>query len=211
MTQKGELALTAPPGGQRGGGALGDSFTVHLLSGPLQEPPRMAPETERRAPKPGRATLRGGPGRLLAPPAGRPAAIRCQRRAGHRAAPSPTLFTSRRRNRSESASARPGTKDAPPAERPPPGRVEIAWFGRRWPPAPATALKFNSASRTCLYGRARGRSAGEIDAPAATPRRPAGCPAPCNYLTALTEPRNLRESPASSLLSGGRKGNKEAF
>lgn len=167
----------------------------------------MAPETERRAPQLGWVASVGS---LRPPRAGR-SRSGVSARAGHRAATSPTLFTSCGQKPERDRQARPGTKDAPPAERPPPGRVESAWFGRRCPLAPATALKFNSASGTSLYGRARGKSAGEIDAPTATPRRPAGCPAPCNYLTALTEPRNLRESPASSLLSGGRKGNKEAF
>lgn len=171
----------------------------------------MAPETQRMAPKLRGATLRRGFGPLLTSPAGGPAAIRCQCRAGHRAATSPTLFTScgQKPERDRKRSAKDQGRAARAAPRP--GWPEIAWFGRRCPPTPATALKFNSASRTSLYRRARGRSAGEIDAPTPTPRRPAGCRAPCNYLTALTEPRNLRESPASSLLSGGRKGNKEAF
>lgn len=52
MTQKGELVLTAPPGG----GGTARVRTQGLLHcppavGTLQEPPRMAPETKRRAPK----------------------------------------------------------------------------------------------------------------------------------------------------------------
>lgn len=206
MTQKKELVLTALPGGQREP-ALRDSFTAHLRRGPYRSRPgwhlklRAGHPKSAGWPRSAPCAPRGPAGRdqvsASAQGTGQPLHLPCLPAAG--------------RNRSETASARPGTKDAPPAERPPPGRVESAWFGRRCPPAPATALKFNSASGTSLYGRARGKSAGEIDAPTATPRRPAGCPAPCNYLTALTEPRNLRESPASSLLSGGRKGNKEAF
>lgn len=203
--------LTAPPGGggQRGS-ALRDSFTAHLLSGPYRSRPGWHLKPSAGHPNsPKLRSVAAWVGSSCPPRAGRQ--IKCQCRAGHRAATSPTLFTNRgqKPERDRERSARNQGRAA--AERPPPGRVEIAWFGRRCPPAPATALKFNSASGTSLYGRARGKSAGEIDAPTATPRQPAGCPAPCNYLTALTEPRNLRESPASSLLSGGRKGNKEAF
>lgn len=73
----------------------------------------------------------------------------------------------------------------------------------------ALTFKLGVPGRSLQTG---GRGAGaprEIDA--LTPRPARGLPVPCNYLTALTESRNLRETPVSSLVSGGRKGNKEAF
>ena len=95
-------------------------------------------------------------------------------------------------------------------------RATATWPGQgargcppRSPPALQTALTFNSRPRL-LFTDGRGAGApSEIDA--LTPRPARGLPVPCNYLTALTEPRNLPETPISSLVSGGRKGNKEAF
>lgn len=93
MTQKGELVLTAPPGGQRGP-ALRDSFPAQLLSGPYRSRPgwHLKPSTGH----PNSAELRSVAawvGSSRPPRAGQP--IKCQCRAWHRAATSPTLFTNR--------------------------------------------------------------------------------------------------------------------
>ncbi|VCW49309.1 unnamed protein product, partial [Gulo gulo] len=94
MTQKGELVLTAPPGGQREP-ALRDSFTAHLRRGPHRSRPGWHPKPS--AGHPNSAGPRSGVasvGSSRPPRAGR---LRSgvSARAGHRAATSPTLFTSR--------------------------------------------------------------------------------------------------------------------
>lgn len=114
MTQKGELVLTASPGGQRGP-RRGDSFTAHLLSrGPCRKSPWMASKTESTAPKPRAAQLQSSFIHSSRHPRASAGGIKCQRCAGRQAATSPTLFTSLgqepREKQRESRSTPPRTR-----------------------------------------------------------------------------------------------------
>lgn len=201
MTQKGEPVLTASPGGLRGPPDSGTPSLPTCRPGSYRSRPGWHLPLGAQHPNPARPPSGVASVHSSRHQRASPGGIECQWRAGRQAATSPTLFTAAGRNRGAPRVLRSRARGA----RSHPG---LGW-DRVAAPALGTVLKFNPASAPSLDAQ-RGAAAPASRAPCLhAPLRQ--LPDPVIYLTALPEPSNLRETSLSSLVSGGRKRNKEAF